>query len=189
MPIRFLRVRPVALLGGWVQPCRRSSTMSTVRVHILQHDQHSPWDPNYPIPRNVNPAKITRQEVLAKLQSGQLVGKELILIDLRREDFQASFSKNCLVLEFFLKTITREVQLRGLSIFLRSHSIQASQRCTHCLAWPKSRPSSGSAVGLEHTAFWRDTLTKTFKKVLRGIVVCAQQLGSMTISRRSTMNP
>ncbi|KAF2665268.1 hypothetical protein BT63DRAFT_378157 [Microthyrium microscopicum] len=46
----------------------------------------SPWDPNYPIARNQNPASLTRHDILSILSSGQKPGEDFILIDLRRED-------------------------------------------------------------------------------------------------------
>ena len=46
----------------------------------------SPWDPNYPIAKNQNPAALTRQDILGMLSAGQKPGVDFVLVDLRRED-------------------------------------------------------------------------------------------------------
>jgi len=83
----------------------------------------SVWDPKYPVARNLDPSKITRAEILVMLQSGQRMGKDLLLIDLRREDLT--------VQQFNIRQRTRaycsrEAPLKARSTFRRKRCIQAS---------------------------------------------------------------
>lgn len=59
-----------------------------IRTMALAKTDPSVWDPKYPVTKNQNPSKITRAEILAMLQSGAEIGKDLLLIDLRREDLE-----------------------------------------------------------------------------------------------------
>lgn len=85
---------------------KTSGTASHLRKHLFVHllsgnrlhnhtgtmasakPDPSVWDSKYPVAKNQNPSKITRAEVLAMLQSGKEIGKDLLLIDLRREDLE-----------------------------------------------------------------------------------------------------
>jgi hypothetical protein len=75
----------------------RSTTLTTCSLlfsrtmaQTAQHDPGSPWDPAYPIAKNQNPTKIFRETVLGMLRGGQQLGKDVVLVDLRREDLIAS---------------------------------------------------------------------------------------------------
>jgi hypothetical protein len=63
-------------------------TMVPSCENSTRNQTDSPWDPDYPVAKNHNPTRITRAEVLDMLQSGQQLGKDLLLIDLRREDLK-----------------------------------------------------------------------------------------------------
>lgn len=49
-----------------------------------------PWHEAYPQPRNTSPNHITREDLLSRLQTGQEAGRDLLLIDLRRNDHEVS---------------------------------------------------------------------------------------------------
>jgi hypothetical protein len=51
-----------------------------------------PWHFAYPQPRNSQPDKIDRADLLKRLQAGQKPGRDLLLIDLRRTDHEVSFN-------------------------------------------------------------------------------------------------
>jgi arsenical-resistance protein 2 len=46
-----------------------------------------PWYAAYPIPRT-SPVSISRQELLQLLKDGNKLGKDVVLVDLRRTDFE-----------------------------------------------------------------------------------------------------
>lgn len=48
------------------------------------------WHAAYPAPRNKQPAAISAQELLGRLQNGEKVGIDMLLIDLRRTDHEVS---------------------------------------------------------------------------------------------------
>lgn len=50
----------------------------------------APWYAAYPPPKNTNPASITRSEILQWFQDGKKNGKDFLLIDLRRTDYEVS---------------------------------------------------------------------------------------------------
>ncbi len=55
-------------------------------------DQHpatdTPWHAGYPKPKNQSPATVTRQEILGMLRAAEKPQKDLVLIDLRRTDYE-----------------------------------------------------------------------------------------------------
>lgn len=55
----------------------------------------TPWHSAYPAPRNKNPASITRVQLLKDLDAGQQSGKDFLLIDLRRTDFEVRLQQLC----------------------------------------------------------------------------------------------
>ena len=80
--MHFLYSRPYSyapLLCHFRYPQRVVPTMSS-------DPSDSPWDPNYPIAKNQNPAALTRQNILDMLSAGQKPGVDFVLVDLRRED-------------------------------------------------------------------------------------------------------
>lgn len=88
----------------------------------------SPWDPNYPIAQNQNPASLTRQDILSMLSSGQKPGEDFMLIDLRREDHivgHLSFQFNRTIL-----IQTRAARSRDPSIYQRRLYTRLFQHCT-----------------------------------------------------------
>lgn len=49
----------------------------------------SPWHAAYPAPRNTEPGKITREELLELLKTnGKVAGRDFVLVDLRRNDYE-----------------------------------------------------------------------------------------------------
>ncbi len=56
------------------------------------NDQHpatdTPWHAGYPKPKNQSPATVTRQEILGMLLAAEKPQKDLVLIDLRRTDYE-----------------------------------------------------------------------------------------------------
>jgi len=48
----------------------------------------TPWHAAYPAPRNASPSSISRAELLQDFRDGKKVGKEFILVDLRRNDHE-----------------------------------------------------------------------------------------------------
>jgi hypothetical protein len=51
----------------------------------------SPWHAAFPSPGNTTPKSISRSELLHCLQAGQRPGKDFLLVDLRRADFEVGF--------------------------------------------------------------------------------------------------
>lgn len=51
-----------------------------------------PWHAAFPTPRNTTPKSISREELLQCLKEGQQPGKDFLLVDLRRADFEVSCS-------------------------------------------------------------------------------------------------
>ncbi len=49
------------------------------------------WHAAYPAPRKGDPASITRTQLLHCLDAGQQPGKDFLLVDLRRTDFEVRF--------------------------------------------------------------------------------------------------
>ncbi len=47
-----------------------------------------PWHAAYPPPKHAEPSTISRAEVLKFFQEGKKVGKDFILVDLRRNDHE-----------------------------------------------------------------------------------------------------
>ncbi|KAL2009691.1 hypothetical protein VTN00DRAFT_5498 [Thermoascus crustaceus] len=47
-----------------------------------------PWHEAYPAPRTVAPASVTREQVLQWFRDGKTPGKDFVLVDLRRTDFE-----------------------------------------------------------------------------------------------------
>lgn len=50
-----------------------------------------PWHAAYPQPRNSQPDKIDRADLLNRLKDGQKPGADFLLIDLRRTDHEVNF--------------------------------------------------------------------------------------------------
>ncbi|KAI3318105.1 Rhodanese-like protein [Xylariaceae sp. AK1471] len=47
-----------------------------------------PWHAAFPAPKTTEPASLTREEVLAFLQGGGTIGHGLLLVDVRRNDYE-----------------------------------------------------------------------------------------------------
>lgn len=47
-----------------------------------------PWHAAYPEPRTKNLPKITREELLDRMKRGEKSGKDFVLVDVRRTDFE-----------------------------------------------------------------------------------------------------
>lgn len=54
----------------------------------LEQKTEVPWHAAYPAPKHENPPSIRRNEVLQLFRDGKKVGKDFILIDLRRTDHE-----------------------------------------------------------------------------------------------------
>jgi len=52
----------------------------------IQND--TPWHAAYPPPKNKNPASITKDELLQHFKEGKEPGRDFILVDLRRNDYE-----------------------------------------------------------------------------------------------------
>jgi len=50
----------------------------------------APWYAAYPEPRNKQPGGMTKAEVLAMMEHGKVAGRDYVLVDLRRNDFEVS---------------------------------------------------------------------------------------------------
>ncbi|KAI2622049.1 Rhodanese-like domain-containing protein [Xylaria nigripes] len=50
-------------------------------------ESEQPWHAGFPAPKSTEPVSLTREEVLEKLQAGS-IGREFVLIDLRRNDYE-----------------------------------------------------------------------------------------------------
>lgn len=70
----------------------------------------TPWHSAYPQPKNQSPATVTRQKVLRMLQAAEEPRKDLVLVDLRRTDYEVSQpSINCRRVIWFLKSSRTKV--------------------------------------------------------------------------------
>ncbi|KAI8631441.1 Rhodanese-like domain-containing protein [Xylariaceae sp. FL1651] len=54
-----------------------------------------PWHAAFPSPKTIEPASLTQEEVLAKLRTGN-IGREFVLIDLRRNDYEGGTIRGAL---------------------------------------------------------------------------------------------
>lgn len=62
----------------------------------------SPWYAAYPTPKTQNPTTILREDVLEMLKQGKsVVGKDFILIDLRRNDHEVRIPRRRSVVPMF----------------------------------------------------------------------------------------
>ena len=52
-----------------------------------------PWHAHYPPPKNLHPSSITPLELLDLIRAGQKAGKDFLLVDLRRNDHEVSWSQ------------------------------------------------------------------------------------------------
>ncbi|KAI1331485.1 Rhodanese-like domain-containing protein [Xylariaceae sp. FL0255] len=57
--------------------------------------QEQPWHAAFPAPKTTEPLSLTREEVLAKLVSGE-VGRDVVIVDLRRNDFEGGSIKGAI---------------------------------------------------------------------------------------------
>lgn len=48
------------------------------------------WHAAYPAPRNKQPTGISAQDLLSRLQRGEKLGVDILLVDLRRTDHEVS---------------------------------------------------------------------------------------------------
>lgn len=64
--------------------------MTTINDATKESEQNSelPWHAAYPPPKHENPPSIRRNEVLQLFRDGKTVGKDFILVDLRRTDHE-----------------------------------------------------------------------------------------------------
>ena len=91
--------------------CHISQNLFFSKMAPAQADQPAPetpapWHAAYPRPSNPKPDAITREEVLNMMKSGEVAGRDFILVDLRRTDHEAGLRHLILplfkLLEFFL---------------------------------------------------------------------------------------
>jgi hypothetical protein len=69
-----------------------------------------PWHAAFPAPRTAEPASLTRDEVLVKLQAGG-VGHDFILVDLRRTDYEVRL---CSIAVYVVDELLLQVHLCAL---------------------------------------------------------------------------
>lgn len=50
-------------------------------------ENETPWHAAYPSPKAI-PSSISREEVLNMIKSGKQAGKDFVLVDVRRTDFE-----------------------------------------------------------------------------------------------------
>lgn len=50
-------------------------------------DESKPWHAAYPAPTTTHPGAVSREELLELLQTG-VAGKDYVLVDLRRNDYE-----------------------------------------------------------------------------------------------------
>jgi hypothetical protein len=66
--------------------------MSTDPQVVVDEEQPKPWYAAYPAQRN-SASWITKQTLLSWMEKGKIAGKDFILVDLRRTDFEVSLSR------------------------------------------------------------------------------------------------
>jgi len=127
------------------------------------------WHAAYPAPKTEAPS-ITREAVLEMLRdSGNVPGKDLVLVDLRRVDHEVCsclyrYPKSRLKTERSAESsANREAQSAGPSTCPPRASGPRSRLCMRCSRQPVSGRSSGTAVG---RIFWRQENVGTVWAVL-----------------------
>ncbi|KAL9111841.1 MAG: hypothetical protein Q9187_007859, partial [Circinaria calcarea] len=50
--------------------------------------QAPPWHQAYPPPKVTDPPSVSRQELLRLFREGEVAGKDFVLVDLRRNDYE-----------------------------------------------------------------------------------------------------
>ena len=59
---------------------------------MASKQEESPWYAAYPAARTKQPAQISRAELLQLIKDGQVAGKDFVLIDMRRMDYEVSMA-------------------------------------------------------------------------------------------------
>ncbi|KAK4995649.1 hypothetical protein LTR66_004576 [Elasticomyces elasticus] len=89
-----------------------------------------PWYEAYPAARNKDPATISRQELRDLMDQGDNVGKDFVLVDLRRADHEVSQAlSGPLRLSAIVEQKGRAALSVDLSTSLRRACIRQSQHC------------------------------------------------------------
>lgn len=57
-------------------------------LNMMETGSANPWYSAYPNPQNVTPERITRADLLQRMQMGQKSGVEFLLVDLRLTDHE-----------------------------------------------------------------------------------------------------
>lgn len=55
---------------------------------MASNQNESPWYATYPTARNQSPTSVTRRQLLQLFKDGKEPGKDFVLVDLRRTDFE-----------------------------------------------------------------------------------------------------
>jgi hypothetical protein len=63
----------------------------TTNQPAVKDEQAKPWYAAYPVQRNAA-STVTREALLSWMEKGKVSGKDFILVDLRRTDFEVSFA-------------------------------------------------------------------------------------------------
>jgi hypothetical protein len=63
-------------------------TRTASLLNMIEADPTNPWYSAYPNPRNVTPERITRADLLQRMQTGQKSGVDFLLVDLRWTDHE-----------------------------------------------------------------------------------------------------
>jgi len=61
--------------------------MATRNASVGEQAVEKPWHATYPAPKTTS-AAIARESLLSRMLKGKLAGKDFVLVDLRRTDFE-----------------------------------------------------------------------------------------------------
>jgi len=107
--------------------------MSTSPQVAVDEEQPKPWYAAYPAQRN-SASWVTKQTLLSWMEKGEIAGKDFILVDLRRTDFEVSVSREI----YFawplrlLRIFHREEQFVDRLIYLLNLCIPLFLLCIPC---------------------------------------------------------
>jgi hypothetical protein len=99
----------------------------TTKEPAVKEEPAKPWYDDYPIQRNVASA-VTREALLSWMEKGKVSGKDFILVDLRRTDFEVSLANHRSTYYGLIEC--HGYWLEGLTVTGRDHSWINQSTCS-----------------------------------------------------------
>jgi hypothetical protein len=87
-------------IGNYCCKSSSSASMATSNPSVSEPAVEKPWHAAYPAPKTIA-AVITRESLLSWMLEGKIAGKDFVLVDLRRTDFEVRPNVNILIIALF----------------------------------------------------------------------------------------